>query len=119
MVAKTDLMTAAERIDQALQEFVCKRGEAKVLVGVNVNQWGHLHAVVASHGFEDIPKDDLQRQIWDYLRENVPAESLSFLYRIDAMTSSEYTARCSRSTFDGGSTKILGLDTDVEEPLDG
>ena len=118
MVAKTALLTAADNIDHALQEFVCKRGEAKVLV-VKVTQLGHLHAVVASHGFEGIPNDDLQRQIWEYLHKNVPPESLSFLYRIDAMTSSEYDARCSRSMFDGGSTEVLRLDTDVEEQLDG
>ncbi len=118
MVAKTALLTAADSIEQALQEFVCRRGEAKVLV-VEVTELGHLHAVVATHGFEGIPKDDLQMQIWDFLREKVRPESLSFLYRIDAMTSSEYDARCSRSTFDGGSTEILRLDTDGEEQLDG
>ena len=108
MVAKSDVLTAKHRIEEALEAFVRDRAEAKVLVFVN--EWGHLHAVVASYGFERVPEGEREDQVWDYLRSHVPAEDLVHLYRIHAMTCSEYDARLSRSALPGGYSEILRLD---------
>lgn len=90
MVAKNDLMTAAEEIDKALQAFVLHRGEAKVLVFPD--EWGHLHAVVATHGFEGMPEVERREQIRKHLEEHVRPESLSRLYHVHPMSSYEYDA---------------------------
>jgi len=108
MVAKYDLVGAAERIDTALQDLVHHRNEAKVLVFTN--RWGHLHAVVATHGFEGVPSADRGRKVWEFLRSRVAPEDLVLLYRIDAFTAAEYDARVAQRVADGMATELLDLD---------
>ena len=91
MVARNDVLSAAEKVDHALQKFVQHRAEAKVLVAVN--NFGHLHAIIATHGFEGIPEDERIERVRDFLRANVSPEDLGYLYRIEALTAAEYDAR--------------------------
>jgi len=110
MVAKNDVLSAAEKVDQALQRFVHQRGEAKVLV--LVNNFGHLHAIVATHGFEGIPEDERIEQVREFLRANVASEDLGYLYRVEALTAAEYDARLLRAsqTSDSRDLYIQGVD---------
>ncbi len=91
MVARNDVMIAAENVDRALQDFVQRRAEAKVLVFIN--KWGHLHAVVATHGFEGIPHEKRVERIRAHLKESVSQEDLGYLYHIEPLTAAEYDAR--------------------------
>ncbi len=117
MVAKTPVLTAAQTIDKALKEFVCNRAEAKVLV--EVNELGHLWAVVASDGFENLSKEELRDRIWEHLRQTVPPDQLGYLYRLYALTGNEYDSRVTRSAFPGGQSEALELDPDsMIEPND-
>ena len=117
MAEELAVLTAANRIDQALQRFVHNRAEAKVVV-VKVNEWGHLHAAVATHGFEGVPQRERQELVWDYLRNNVQAEDLAHLYRVEAMSANEYDARVSTAVFEGGITSILRLGSTDQDGID-
>ena len=108
MAEEPAVLIAARRIDEALRGFVHNRNEAKVSV-VEVNKWGHLHAVVATHGFEDVPQHERQSLVWDHLRQRVSATDLAYLYRVDAMSACEYDAWAMRAVVDGLDTEIVQL----------
>ena len=89
------------------------RSEARVVVAPD--QWGQLHALVASHGFEGESKDDLWEQIRAFLKEEVkPRELLRHLYVIDVLTRREFDSGYSRHQSDDGGTEteIVRIDED-------
>lgn len=100
------------RIEVSLAEFVHHRGEAKVLVFAN--ELGHLHAVVATHGFEGVPKEERVRRIWDHLRshESLTDVDLGYLYKVHAFTNAEYNARVGASATKSSVAEWLNLESD-------
>lgn len=101
------VLKAIKPIEDVLRRFVHDRGEAEVLV--RVNEFGHLHAVVATGGFEGMPQRERHREVWDYLRQNARPEDLAHVYKVYTLTVNEYKARVSTSVFPGGKTEILDL----------
>lgn len=88
MVAKNDILTAQEQIEETLREFVHHRGGE--VVHVFESEWGHLRAIIATNAFKDMNVVLRQEMIWDWLREHVASEHLVFLYGVHAMDDTEY-----------------------------
>lgn len=88
MVAKSDILTAARAIEEALEKLTLHKASAKV--HVFETEWGHLRALVGSGGFDDVPLGERQRIVWEFLREHVPAESLVHLIAVHPMGLDEY-----------------------------
>ncbi len=99
MVAKADILGAKERIERALREFVHDRREAGVLV--YENEWGHLRAVVGSHAFDFRSQVESQELVWEWLRQQVPADDLRLLAGVRLVGAAEYDAL----TGNGGLTR--------------
>lgn len=113
MVAKPDIETAIESIENALRELMNDRSESRVIVamGLGVNEWERVHALVASHAFEGQSRSDLHDNIRSYLEKKVPPQELVYLYGIHILTRREFDTRCSTNEFPGGVTQIVGTDT--------
>ena len=91
MVAKSDILTAANQIERALAGFTLN--EATVKAHVFETEWGHLKALIGSEGFNDVSLGERQQIVWDFLRESVPAESLAHLIAVYPMGLAEYDRR--------------------------
>jgi acid stress-induced BolA-like protein IbaG/YrbA len=107
MVAKNLTVKSAEGVDRALQEFVHGQSGAKVLV--YADDWGNLHAVVASGQFFGRSQTQRQELVWTFLRKQVPPEELVHLYRVNALTPDEYDACYEKIVSPGVETEILDL----------
>ncbi len=91
MVAKSDLLKAAQAIERALEEFVHNNAAAKVFVFET--EWGHLCALVGSGGFQGKNVVERLDTVWDYLRQHVSHEDLKHLSRVEPMDLDEYDVR--------------------------
>ncbi len=107
MVAKNVTVRAAENIDLALQEFVQHRAESKVLVFAD--DWGNLHAIVATSAFEGMSDEKRQEHVWAYLRDHIAPDELAGLYRLYALTGQEYDACYQRIVAPGSISEELDL----------
>lgn len=90
MVAKSDILTAAQEIEKSLLEFVQNRSSDTV--HVFESEWGHIRALVGSDAFKDVGAIERQELVWDWLRQHVAAEHLVFLYGVHPMDFEEYKA---------------------------
>ena len=88
MVAKSDIPTAKQRIEDALARFTVGQASAKVYVFYT--DWGHLRALIGSGGFSDMPLGERQEVVWDYLHEHVQPEHLIHLVAVHPMDLDEY-----------------------------
>ncbi len=107
MVAKSLTLITAEEVDRSLREFVKDQGAAKVLV--YADDWGNLHAVVASDRFNNEPETARQELVWTFLKKRVQPKELSRLYRVHALTPSEYDACYEKTVSSTGEVEILDL----------
>ena len=107
MAEEPSILAAKKRIEQVLNAFVEHRAESKVVVFGD--ELGHLHAVVASHAFEGMPRRERQRLVRDYLREHAKPEDLAHLHRVFVLSASEYDESYSNEVFRGGTTEISRL----------
>jgi acid stress-induced BolA-like protein IbaG/YrbA len=103
------VLKARKPIEEVLWTFVHQRAEAKVVVAVDVNEFGHLFAVVATGAFEGMSQRERQKAVWDYLRQKARPEDLAHVYQIYTFTTREYDARVATSIFPGGKTEMLDL----------
>ena len=106
-------------IERSLREFLNNRAEAQVIVamGLGVNEWARVHALVASHGFEGRSLHELRDMIWDHLEETVPPTELAYLYGIDILTRREFDVRCSVHEFPGGVTTIVRVNSPSQDAV--
>lgn len=88
MAEEPAVLAAKERIEGVLDEFVLNRPEAKIVVFMD--ELGHLHAIVASRGFEGTPPRERQDLVRGFLRDHAKPEDLAHLYRVSVMSSREY-----------------------------
>ena len=110
------VLKAIKPIEHVLRAFVEQRGEAKIVV--DVNEFGHLFAVVATAAFEGMPQRERHRKVWDYLRQNARPEDLAHVYEIYALTTREYDARVLSASQTSGALDLLMQGTDSEETAD-
>ncbi len=90
MVTKSDLLTAAQAIEEALMEFVHHRASAKVYIFET--DGGHLRALVGDDGFKGVSLDKRQDLVWNHLRKRVDLDHLAHLYGVHPMDLDEYDA---------------------------
>jgi len=107
MAEEPAVIAAKGRIEQVLSDFVRQRAEAKV--SVFVNDFGHLHAVVASGAFENMPYRERQELVREYLKVNAAPDDLAHLYRVFVLSASEFDENYSRTIFNGGETESLTI----------
>ena len=88
MVAKSDILTAKARIEEALHRLVQLRTCDKF--HVFESDWGHLRALIGSDAFKGKNAVERQEIVWDWLREQVDPENLVFLYGVHPMDRAEY-----------------------------
>jgi len=118
VVAKPTIDEAKETIEKALGEFFDKPGEERILVAFN--SWGRLHALVASPDVNGKPRHQFRSQVWEFLKQRVPADALAYLYGIDILTRTEFEAApVVSSEFLGGSSYFTKFDRLPPEALDG
>ena len=110
------VLKAIKPIEDVLRRFVHDRGEAKVVV--DVNEFGHLFAVVATGAFEGMPQRERRRAVWDYLRQNARPEDLAHVYQIYALTTREYDARVLSASQTSGALDLFIQGTNSEETAD-
>lgn len=110
------VLKAIKPIEEVLWAFVEQRGEAKVVV--DVNEFGHLFAVVATGAFEGMPQRERRRAVWDYLRQNARPEDLAHVYQIYALTTREYEAHFLSASQTSGALDLLIQGTNSEETAD-
>ena len=96
MVAKTDVMTAAHEIENALWEFV-RPTPTTAKVWVFPNESGYLRALVASGGFKEMGLGERIERVWAFLEETVSDEHLHYLAGVHPMDLEEYDARVSEA----------------------
>jgi len=118
MAEEPAVLKAIKPIEDVLRRFVHDRGEAKVLVLVRVNEFGHLHAVVATGAFEGMPQRERHRVVWDYLRQNARPEDLAHVYQVYALTTREYDARVLSASQTSGALDLFIRGTNSEETAD-
>lgn len=118
MAEEPAVLKAIKPIEEVLRAFVVQRGEAKVVVGVDVNEFGHLFAVVATAAFEGMPQRERRRAVWDYLRQNARPEDLAHVYEIYALTTREYDARVLSASQTSGALDLFIRSTNSEETAD-
>ena len=107
------VLRARKPIEDVLWAFAKQRGEAKVVV--DVNEFGHLFAVVATGAFEGMPQRERRRMVWDYLRENARPEDLAHVYQVYALTTREYDARVLSASETSGALDVFIQGTNREE----
>lgn len=95
MVAKSDLLTARQKISEYLKERFEKQSFEKVYV--YETEHGHIRALIGNEEFRDLNPVERQELVWDLLRKNVEAEYLVFLYGVHPMDIDEYD-RCTRES---------------------
>ena len=88
MVAKSDILTAANQIEQALGTLTPNAAPTKA--HVFETDWGHLKAIIGSEGFKDVSLGARQQIVWDFLREKVPKDALAHLIAVYPMGLAEY-----------------------------
>jgi len=88
MVEESAVIAAKVRIERVLADFAHNGAETKVVVVMD--ELGHLHAIVATCGFEGIPPRERQDRVRAHLRDHARPEDLAHLYRISTMTPREY-----------------------------
>lgn len=91
MVAKNDILIAKENIEKVLWDFVEHKSSAKIYIFYT--DWGHLCALIGSHGFQGMNITDRLDEVWDYLRQHVSQDDLKHLHQVDPMDRDEYDAR--------------------------
>ena len=88
MVAKGDILTAAQKIEEALAQLTFEKASAKAFVFET--EWGHLRALVGSDGFKHMPLGERQEIVWEFLRQCVPQDYLIHLVAVHPMDLDEY-----------------------------
>lgn len=117
MAEEPAVLKAIKPIEDVLRDFVLQRGEGKVVV--DVNEFGHLFAVVATGAFEGIPERERRRTVWDYLRQNARPEDLAHVYQVYALTTREYDARVLSASQNSGALDLFIRGTNSGETADG
>ena len=107
MAEEPAVLAAKTRLERILNDFVHNRAEAKV--SVFINEFGHLHAVIASHAFEGMPYQQRQDVVRKHLQMNAAPEDLAHLYRVYVLSASEFDENYSRTIFKGGETESLTI----------
>jgi hypothetical protein len=92
MVAKTDVMTAAHEIEEALWAFL-RPTAVTPKVWVFQNESGYLRALIGSGGFGGMPLGERIQRVWAFLEAKVSDEHLRYLSGVHPMDLEEYDAR--------------------------
>ena len=88
MVAKSDILTSARKIENALQRFIVQSSTSKV--HVFETEWGHLRALIGSDGFTGVALAKRQEIVWDFLHDQVEPVYLNHLMAVHPMALDEY-----------------------------
>jgi hypothetical protein len=105
MVAKRDILTAAQRIKEALEGLVQNGASTKVFVFET--EWGHLRALVGSDGFRGMSLGRRRDVVWNHLRAHVPPDLLANLVAVHPFDLGEYDANVSQAGFLSGQSGLL------------